>query len=223
MARGDIILFLDDDMELEAGCLRELMSVYEDPRVGGVSAAVVNYERPGPAFLWWSRTFMLGVFKDDRQPVYWAARERRGGQAVVVSRFGGGSMSFRAAVVGATRFDGSVGGVCPGEDVDFCQRLAPGTKLVIAPSARVAHRYAEAERDHGRNRLKEFVQGNHYVYRRNWQGSLYNRLCFLWFNVGCVIWAGVSAMVRLNGEAWRVTYAGMREAGRITADREERD
>jgi glycosyltransferase involved in cell wall biosynthesis len=61
-ATADTILFLDDDVELESGFLPELLSVYDDPEVGGATGLITNQVKPA----WWVRVlqrfFLLSRF-----------------------------------------------------------------------------------------------------------------------------------------------------------------
>lgn len=216
-ARGEVWLFVDDDMEPESDFVRAVLEVYVAmPDVDGVSGIVTNYERPGLALRMWSGIFELGPFHDERQPIYWNAEKLRGGAPIPVAKFGSGLMSFRAEVVRQHRFDGTLRGVPPGEDVDFCARLGAETRLVIAPTARIAHRPSAV----GRSReywVREYVQGKLYAYHRNWAFGPWNRAAKLWFQVGCGLVAAFGSARRGSLLPWRGLLEGMREAARLTS------
>jgi GT2 family glycosyltransferase len=215
-ADGQVWLFLDDDMEPEPEFIEQLLTVYARwPSIGGVSGIITNYSAPSWAFRNWSRIFLQGPFHDERQPIYWRANQLREHDPIPVTKFGSGLMSFRADVVRDIRFDGSLRGLPPGEDVDFCIRVGRRTRLVIAPRARIAHQPSPT----GRSKeywIKEYAQGKLYVYHRNWQWGLRNRLCCLWFEVGCALAATFASLHRRSLTPWRAFLKGVREAANLT-------
>jgi GT2 family glycosyltransferase len=217
VAEGRVWLFLDDDMEPEGEFVEEVLAVYARwPSVGGVSGIVTNYSRPSLAFRAWFRVFLQGPFYDERQPIYWRVNELRGQDPIPVRAFGSGLMSFRADVVRALRFDGSLRGVPPGEDVDFCARVSAGAKLVIAPRARIAHQPSPTGRS-TEYWMKEYAQGKLYVYYRNWRWGLRNRLCCWWFRTGCGVAATGASLRRRSLGPWRALLKGMHEAARLAS------
>lgn len=214
-AAGQVWLFLDDDMEPEREFIEALLTVYARwPSIGGVSGIITNYATPSWAFRTWSSIFLLGPFHDERQAIYWRADELRGRDPIPVTKFGSGLMSVRADVVRDTRFDESLRGLPPGEDIDFCIRLGPRANLVIAPQARIAHHPSPT----GRSKdywIKEYAQGKLYVYHRNWQWGLANRLCCLWFAIGCALAATAASLHRGSLRPWRAFLKGVREAASL--------
>jgi GT2 family glycosyltransferase len=216
-ADGAIWLFLDDDMEPERDFVEALLAVYAgSPSIGGVSGIITNYSTPSLAFRIWARTFLRGPFHDERQPIYWRAAELRGHEPIRVTKFGSGLMSFRADVVRHIRFDESLRGLPPGEDIDFCLRLEPHTTLVIAPRARIGHQPSPTGRS-TEYWIKEYAQGKLYVYHRNWQWGLRNRLCCWWFELGCALAATLASLHRGSLRPWRAFRKGVREAANLTA------
>jgi glycosyltransferase involved in cell wall biosynthesis len=55
LARSDVWLFLDDDVELEGDFVEQLLRVYTtDPDIGGVSGVITNYAPPTWSFKLWT-------------------------------------------------------------------------------------------------------------------------------------------------------------------------
>jgi GT2 family glycosyltransferase len=211
-ADGVVWLFLDDDMEPESDFVEQLLVVYEThPAVGGVSGIITNYARPSLAFRTWSWLFLRGPFHDERQAIYWRAEQLRHQDPIPVTKFGSGLMSFRADLVRSVRFDDSLRGLPPGEDVDFCVRLGAAARLVIAPAARIAHQPSTSGRSE-EYWVKEYAQGKLYVYHRNWRRGVRNRLCCLWFEIGCSVVAALASVRRRSLAPWRAFARGVREA-----------
>src|SRR6202165_3352786 len=91
VARGDIWLFLDDDVILEANFLEELLAVYQRyPQVTGVSGIISNYRRPSLPYRLWAFAFARGPFHDERQVVYWQGGRVRGCEPITQGRAWGG-------------------------------------------------------------------------------------------------------------------------------------
>jgi GT2 family glycosyltransferase len=219
LVREEIVLFLDDDVTLEPDFLKEVVRVYShSPEAAGVSGIITNYHPPPFPARVWLRAFTLGPFWDDRQPVYWGSRRLRERAPLRVSRLGGGLMSFRMAAIQGIWFDENLRGPCVGEDVEFSARLGRDAVLLIAPGARLIHRQSSAERRES-HWLASHARAMSYIFWRNWNHSLRNRLCFAWLNVGYAIAAGLASMRRLSPlpyVAWRTAVhesralAGMR-------------
>jgi GT2 family glycosyltransferase len=211
---GDIILFLDDDVVLDACFIENLLRSYKrDADVAGVSGIVVNYARPAFLGRLWTWIFARGPFFDDRQPVYFNADQLRSSPPIRVTRFGGGLMSFRAAAIQGARFDENLTGASEGEDVDFCMRLPAGTKLVIDPSARLVHKVSPAARapEHW---IGPVVRGNTYLYYRNWNTGLKNRACFFWFKAGYALLSLAASGRQRSLAPWRA-FRDALEQGRV--------
>ena len=207
----DILLFLDDDVELEENFLEELLRTYAShPNVAGVSGVVTNYSAPPLAMRLWKQIFMRGPFRDDRERFYWEAAARRGGGVRRVTRLGGGLMSFRASAIGDVRFDERLRGVSDGEDVDFCMRLGTGAELLMNSRARLVHNASPAGRtaDHW---LRRYLRGQIYLYQRNWNFGVRNRLCFLWFMTGATLIASLSSVRRISLGPLKALVLGHRD------------
>jgi GT2 family glycosyltransferase len=212
IARGDIWLFLDDDVVLERSFLEELVTVYQKhPEVSGVSGIICNYQTPSWAHRLWASVFVGGPFHDERQPIYWKADRLRNAEPIAVCKLGGGLMSFRAKAIGGHRFDENLHGVSDGEDVDFCVRLGPNAILTIAPRARLVHNSSPVGRDMG-HWLRRDVRANYYLYWKNWSQSARNRLCFTWLNLGYLLVVSLAAMRRFSLNPWHAFWNGISDA-----------
>jgi len=211
IADGDIWLFLDDDVILEADFVEQLLRTYLDfPEAGGVSGIITNYPRPSLQSRIWHSLFMRGPFHDERQPIYWSAERLRNSGPVRVSRFGGGLMSFYADAVRGNYFDANLRGVSDGEDVDFCARLEPDVVLLITPHARLEHRHSSVRlQDHW---LRRSARGNFFLYRKIWNKGTFNRVCYLWLLVGYSLVAIVGSARRLSLAPYRALRMGQEEA-----------
>ncbi|HEY7855942.1 MAG TPA: exosortase [Terriglobales bacterium] len=160
-AQGEILLFLDDDIELEPDYAAQLLALYrDDPKLTGAAGVITNYRPPAWTYLFWRTIFCRGVFRDERPALHWQAFGRTPDQArnlppVPVSVLGGAQMSFRAAALrGYHCLDIRPG--CPrGEDISYCVGLGPQARFLITPRARLCHHRSQSGSDRSRWRLAE--------------------------------------------------------------------
>ena len=130
LARGDVVLFLDDDTVPAPDLVKQHAARYDDPGVAGVGGRVTGgYDAAsGP----------VGRFntRDGTVLRNFGARE-----ACEVDHLPGGNMSFRREVFRAVGgFDVAFGGASIGEETDFCLRARrAGFRLVFEPRAAVDH------------------------------------------------------------------------------------
>lgn len=133
-ARGDIIVFVDDDVAPAPGFLAGHVAPYVDPEVLGVTGPA-----PGPGQRLLSR--------EEVPDTFWADLEREG-----VMRFDldfafdaawalGANMSFRrSAILRVGGFDENFFGIALGEECEFSERiLRSGGRIRYEPRAHLVH------------------------------------------------------------------------------------
>lgn len=208
VAKGQIWLFLDDDVILEPDFMHEILAAYL-PGVTGVSGIITNYTKPDFSRFIWDMIFMRGPFKDTRQRVYWNSARLRDSNVIQVRHFGGGLMSFRASAIQGIRFDSNNLGASPGEDLDFCAQLPKTSVLVIAPRARLLHKQSPQARI-SRHWISIHAQVYYYLWRRHWYLGIRNNLCFTWLRIGYLLAAVLSCLKRRNLDSWKSWRIGAR-------------
>ncbi len=205
-ATGDIWLFLDDDVILEPQYVEEILAAYT-PKIAGVSGIITNYSVPPLSRRLFEAIFVRGAFHDDRQRVYWYAEQLRFDGPQRVRQFGCGVMSFRADVIRNLRFDPALTGGSLAEDIDFCARLPRGSRLVIAPNARLIHKRSETGRVMA-HWLDQHAQSSSYMRARNWNRGLGDDLAFAWLQVGYAVMASIGAIKRVSLEPFQAWKTG---------------
>ena len=215
-ARGDIWLFIDDDMVAEPEFVEKILEAYRrKPDAAGVSGVVTNYSPPDSIYRWWSVIFARGPFFDERQPIYWNADRLRNAGPIKVRMLGGGMTGFRASALAQTRFDPKLSGASLAEDADLTLALSEsGASLYIAPAARIEHRHSSVGRA-GDHWLRAHAQASHYLYYRHWRKGLRNRICFAWLNFGYAVAAVLGCAKRRSLEPCRSLRMGARRAREI--------
>jgi hypothetical protein len=179
-ARGEIVVFTDDDVRVEADWLRELTGPYVDPSVDAVTGLILPAELDTPAQIWFERYY--GGFSGERtwQPLVLTperaaaglltgARVRVEADGELVRRFAvygvgafgaGANMSFRrTALQRIGGFDLALGTGTPargGEDLAaLVGVLWTGGRVAYEPAAVVHHRHRR-----GTDELLHQLRGN---------------------------------------------------------------
>jgi len=130
VARGEVVVFIDDDLRIPSDFLRDLAAHFEDPAIEGLAPlVVVAGEEPAGAY-----TQQLYRFRGD-----WRSRER-----IRVRHIIGACMAYRLRLVrNLGGFDALMGRLNPSaaaEDGEFCGRwLRAGHQLWLAPAVRAVH------------------------------------------------------------------------------------
>ncbi len=136
-AKGDVVLFLDDDSFMEKGYVENLASFYDShPEAGGAEGFVTNEN---------NRRLIERLLNFPRFP------DRN--DVMRMHRLHGCNMSFRRKVFADFMFDENLAGYYNDDD-EFCGRVSKKYRLFFVPSARLVHdqtRYGGARTDHYRN------------------------------------------------------------------------
>jgi GT2 family glycosyltransferase len=151
---GEVVLFLDDDVELEPGCLACLTDAFRDPSVVGASCNVTNEGREKG---WWTlhtRIFSRGFFN--------SGRYKRDDGLVALRRLSGCAAAIRRSILLKEHFDENLIGYSYGEDWELSYRLQRYGTLVLVPDSRVIHHVSP------RNRYSEDQ-----MQRDRWDNFLY--------------------------------------------------
>jgi GT2 family glycosyltransferase len=178
---GDVVVFLDDDVELDASLFGRLGDAYEDASVVGATGRILE-DDPGRR---------LGGQR---------SRIRRllpgGGQEGTFTRFGyprylyrgdherdveymlGCFMSARRETAAEVRFDEALGGYALAEDEDFSYRLSRVGRIRYLPDVVVHHRKLGFSSMDPRAFGRLVVANRSYLFRKNFPQTPLARLQF---------------------------------------------
>lgn len=208
LARGDIVVFIDDDVVPAVDVVERLLHHYAAcPAWSGLAPVITNYPLPGLAQRLYHVVFCRGPFRDERQPVYWHWRDLRGA-VVPVRMFTGAMMSFRRAALGDLRYDARYRAASVGEDIDLCWALgARGGRLAIVTDAHIVHN--KAPRPAARTEAAQIMSWA-FVYDKHVRKTLGTRLAFGWYVLGNVLAAFVAAVRERTWSPVPSAFAGVR-------------
>jgi GT2 family glycosyltransferase len=187
-ARGDVLLFLDDDVVLASGYVRAILEVFvRDPeeRIGGASGLITNLPRTiSAAQRVRSKVFYRGPFAVERDAL--AFHFRPGAQSRRALRLNGSNMAFRRRVMDAIRFDESYSGYSFGEDRDFSVQVGRHFELRWVPQAKLVHKETPRTRL-DRERFCELRILSWLRFYQLWPSTSRTLLSYLWLNVGFAV------------------------------------
>jgi GT2 family glycosyltransferase len=194
---GDVIVFLDDDVELEPTLFAQLAAAYADAgtvgatgkiieepprRLGGPRSAVRAAIRGGPE----------GTFTSFGYPRYIREVDRERDVEFMLGCF----MSARREVAARVRFDERLTGYALAEDEDFSYRLSRHGRIRYLPGVVVHHKKLGFASKDSREFGRLVIANRAYLFRKNFRQTRLARAQF-----GLLI--GVLLAHRVVNREWR--------------------
>jgi GT2 family glycosyltransferase len=140
LARGEIVLFFDDDVVLESDCVHAVAAAFAArPELVGAQCTIENPWDGAPLTLYdlSTRIFEHGFF--DAQP-----RCRR--RETIPRLIDGLACAYRRELLARERFDEALPGYSLAEDWDLTKRAARHGALTVVADARVRHLHSPKNR-----------------------------------------------------------------------------
>jgi len=216
-ASGDVIVFLDDDTELDPAYLSGYLEIFaadQGERIGGISGAATR--------------FVHGVPIPDRPPLtialaierFFLLASSRGGRVLSsgfrspmvtpdaltpVDYLQGGNMALRRRVFEEFSFDEELdksGGYSLGEDVFFSYPVGKKYLLFTTSRARLKHFATPGNRPNKRDMNRMRVIHQYRFMRRTMNGGPLNTVAFAWAMVGLVVLASLNLIRRPDAIRW---------------------
>jgi len=202
-ARGEVLVLLNNDTEVEPGWLAALVeALAEHPEAGSVASKMLLFDRRDTLH---TAGDLYGVDGIPRNRGVWERDEGQYDEAIeIFSACGGASAYRREAWEAVGGFDEDFFMYC--EDVDLGWRLQlAGYRAVFAPRARVYHRLSAT----GGGAIASFYTGRNTIWvlvkdvpgrllRRYWWLILRAQLRIAWEALKA--WRGEAARARLRGQ-----------------------
>jgi glycosyltransferase involved in cell wall biosynthesis len=203
-AKGDVIVFVDDDVQIPPDLLERLGAAYADEAVLGATGRVVEPEDPrigNPRSV--LRRCLPGGGREGQFTRYGYPRYLQTlDQSRDVEYMLGCLMSARHAAARQVRFDEGLGRYALAEDEDFSYRLSRLGRIRYVPEAVVHHRkigyLSHDSRDFGRL----VVKNRAYLFRKNFPQTALARTQFALFVAGLVAhrllnrkWRGAQGLI----------------------------
>jgi len=181
----DLIVFVDDDVELEPGYLAEIEAAFGPDDVVAATGRVLNPPAPGgPVRALLADLFLIASTGSGRFRRSTFATIACEGPARDVECLYGCNMALRREPAARLRFDEKLTGFGYCEDDDIARRLGRLGRLRFVPAATLWHR---TQRQIGRDdpALYASLVGNAwYLRRKNWPTSRLTDIAFTWACLG---------------------------------------
>jgi cellulose synthase/poly-beta-1,6-N-acetylglucosamine synthase-like glycosyltransferase len=214
---GDVLIFLDDDTELDPDYVRGYLEIFEtDPReeIGGLSGAPTRFlngvELPAATPVGFigrlERLFLLSSSRGGRVlPSGFRSPMIAPDALTPVDLLQGGNMALRRRVFDEFSFDEELdrlGGYSLGEDVIFSYPIGKKYKLFSTSRARLKHFATPGNRPDksGLNRMKVIHQ--YRFVKTTMNGGALNLAAFAWAMVGLVVINTLVVLRRPDRTRW---------------------
>jgi GT2 family glycosyltransferase len=192
LAEGEILFFLDDDVELDPDYIAEIVDLYEldqSGKLGGASGVLIPGPSPSSSF-WkvFAWLFMLAETRRDvgtrlkpsHFPVHATGLTGPRYSEILPST----AVSYRAGVFKRYLFDVHLTGYVMAEDIDLSYRVSRAYKLVLTPDATFGHSKSPVSRNSPREHEKRRLLFTQYFFQKNLGDSRWRHLARYWSLLG---------------------------------------
>lgn len=179
---GDVIVFLDDDVDLESDVFAHLGRAYEDPNVLGATGRVIEPDAGrvvGKESSW--KRFLFGGGTEGGFTRFGYPRRIIDLNEQDVEFMQGCFMTVRRDPGIKVGFDENMTGYALAEDEDFSYRLTRRGRIRFIPSAVVRHKNLGFGTRDGRTFGRQVVVNRTYLFRKNFPRPLLARIQFAAF------------------------------------------
>ena len=211
-SKGDIILFLDDDVVLDKDYVHNIIEIFENyGNVGCVCGDIVSDTLRSTRFsksikyplVRKARNFIFNIFfltswGDGKfHPSGFPTHPIGKTDIMYIECVQGANMAFRREVLDKFKFDENLQGYCYMEDCDISYRVSREYRIVYTPYAKLIHNVSPTSRYSDYSKMKMAIQSHYYIFHKNFPQKLYNRFAF---------WTSVFGM-------FVICFLGMRKEG----------
>lgn len=209
---GEVVAFVDDDVDFDHGVFRVLGRVYRDSSVVGATGWVV--EDQGRRFgntRSAVRRFLPGGGEEGRMTRFgYPRRIQAPNRERDVEFMLGSLMTARTEAARRVRFDERLSGYGLAEDEDFSYRLSRLGRIRYVPDAVIRHEGTGARASASREFNRSVVVNRAYLFRKNFPQTPLTRTQFAMLVAILLVhralnreWAGVRGLVEGSVETWR--------------------
>jgi glycosyltransferase involved in cell wall biosynthesis len=213
-AAGDVIVFLDDDVQVEPGLFAGLAATFLDPTIVAATGRIIEPNlgrRGGTGSL--LRDLVLRGPEGRFTRAGYPRRLTRVEREADVEFMQGCFMSVRRELASRVRFDEELADYGLGEDEDFAYRVSRHGRIRYVPSLRVVHKNLGFSSKDQRAFGRMVIRNRSYIFRKNFPQTPAARAEFAWLVLVLVAhrlvnreWRGALGLV--EGAAGQFDYRG---------------
>lgn len=200
-SKGDILIFLDDDVILDKNYIKEILYVFESfpyNKIGGITSRQklkrVKFSKKILLNLYniFAKIFFLGGYKNGKFqhsgiPSPFSAKINEIKKCEFLYGF---SMAFRSEVIKEFRgFDENLekySGIV-GEDDDIAYRVSRKYQNYFTPFAKLIHNCSPAARDNNFSVMQNGFRQYYYLFHKNMPQTILSKIIFWWAFLGLLI------------------------------------
>jgi glycosyltransferase involved in cell wall biosynthesis len=189
-SKSDIVVFLDDDLVLEADFIQEIVRPIEtNPKIAGSTGNISNHPRSSGSLKTGLQYFLQlpydgdGFFRLSGAPTTTCglAEDRE------VEFVPGGITAWRRTVFSEFLFDESLPGLGINEDVDFSYRVSRKWKNFYTSKALAAHERPPLDREGTAAYLQRELSSYWYLFLKNQPKTPWHIAAFFWHMLGVFV------------------------------------
>ena len=189
LSRGNILIFLDDDVVLEDNYIEATVNVFKaHPSIYGVGGFIKGHEKTSIIKKVGYYLFHHGPFRDKRIEFYRTPKK----DTVETNRLSGGTAAYRKEIFCQFSFDENYRGYSRREDEVFSYRVSKRYRLVLTQRARLTHKQSPIARDSVVRLSSAKIFSLYYFFYKNIEKKPLNLFLYCWLNIGYVIDAFLS-------------------------------
>lgn len=189
-AKGEIILFLDDDVVLDKDYIKYILDVYikdKEVVIGGVQGTITNLKRDIWLLRFFKKMFFLPTYGNGKMQCSGFPAYLLNPPTIMQTELLTGCSSYRKRVFDDFEFDETLVGYSYMEDDDFSYRVSKKWKLYQTPFAKLLHKQTPISRQSKERYYTMRVFNHYYLFRKNMEKDIKNCLCFLWSHIGLIL------------------------------------
>ncbi len=165
---GELIAFVDDDVELEREYLERVVDWFAHrPIAVGTSGHIDNDVPFSPASRVFRRAFSLSTGDGTLRPSGEVAYLQHPVTATAVQTLSGSNMVWRRSALHGLRFDETLEGYAYMEDVDFSLRASLRGELWMLPDAHLLHDRTQISRVPTRDYVRQVFANGAYLFEKH--------------------------------------------------------
>lgn len=214
MASGEVILFLDDDVELENDYIEQMLLPLEndvDGQIAGVGGRIVNFRPLRAAHRLrrlFDRLFLVSGGVEGRVlpsgfTTNYGSTFDPPDEPYEVDVISGGVAAWRRRVFDAFSFTENYRVHCAGEDQDFSYQVSRRYRLLCNPNARLQHFEAPTMRHDRYQGARRFLFDRYRFFSNHVQRHRLQALLFWWAVTGYTLSRLAVLLARPDREEWQ--------------------
>jgi GT2 family glycosyltransferase len=192
-SQGSIILFLDDDVALNADYTREILSVFNNfPDAIGVQGHITNVPTVSKIQANLNKIFLLHYNEKNSCKVLKSTNASYPTIVTKISKcewLAGSNQAYRKTIFKLFQFDENLRRYSLKEDLDFSFRIYKAFRggLYITPSAKLVHKGADVARTPNELLVHMRYVYSFYIFYKNFESTLINVISFYWCWLGYIL------------------------------------